>query len=397
MPPQAVEEVTLVRTDEELRPVVAEARAAGRMGLDTEFLREKTYHARLCLVQVSVPEAIYLIDPLEDVDLHPLAELLGDENIETIVHAGKQDFELLYERFGFTPRNVLDVQLAAGFIGLAASLAYGALVSALLDVRLQKGEAYSDWCRRPLSESQLKYAADDVRWLLPLADVLESKLEELGRVEWVREEMKSFEAADSYGVDVEEAWRRVTGRGTLSPRQVAVLREVAKWREETAARRDIPRGWLVKDPTLVEIARRSPGSANALKGIRGINAKEVERSAGAIIAAVEKGQTTPTIETPKGPPKQAQIRARMLLGLADAVVRAHCEKANIATELVATRGELETMLAYVAAGSLEDEHHRLLRGWRRDVAGDAVLKVARGDIALKAIDRPPFIEEVTLG
>lgn len=396
MPPTVVKEVTLVRSDEQLREVVTSVREAGVMGIDTEFLREKTYRARLCLVQVSVPDAIYLIDPLEDVDLKPLAELLGDPDVEVIVHAGKQDFELLHERYGYTPQNVLDVQVAAGFVGLTASLAYGAIVSNLLDVKLQKGEAYSDWCRRPLSESQLNYAADDVRWLLPLAHVLERKLEKMGRRQWVREEMKSFEDPDAYGVDEGEAWRRVAGRGTLAPRQVAVLREVARWREQTASERDIPRGWLVKDPTLVEIARRMPSSTQALKSIRGINAREAERSAGPIIQAIERGQNAPPVDVPKAPPKKAQIRARMLVGLADAVVRTRSDDADLATELVATRGELEAVLTHVAAGSLEPEKHRLLRGWRRDVAGDAVLDVAAGKIALRAIDRPPYIEEVPI-
>ncbi len=251
MPPAAVKDATLVRSSEQLRAVLTAAREAGRMGVDTEFLREKTYRARLCLVQVSVPDAIYLIDPLEDVELEPLAEVMGDPDVEVIVHAGKQDFELLYERFGHAPTNVLDVQVAAGFVGLPASLAYGALVSNLLNVTLQKGEAYSDWCQRPLTSSQLAYAADDVRWLLPLADALEQRLGEMGRREWVREEMKAYEDEESYGVDEHEAWRRVAGRGTLSPKQVAILREVARWREQAASHRDIPRGWLVKDPTLV--------------------------------------------------------------------------------------------------------------------------------------------------
>jgi ribonuclease D len=396
MPQAAVKDASLVRSSEQLGIVLSAVREAGRMGIDTEFLREKTYRARLCLVQVSVPEAIYLIDPLEDVDLTPLAELLGDPEIEVIVHAGKQDFELLHERFGFVPKNVLDVQLAAGFVGLPASLAYGALVSNLLNVTLQKGEAYSDWCKRPLTSSQLTYAADDVRYLLPLAEVLENKLAKMGRSSWVREEMKSYEREDAYGVDEEEAWRRVTGRGTLSPRQSAVLREVAKWREQAASRRDIPRGWLVKDPTLVEIARRSPSSAQALKGIRGINPKEAERSAEAIIDAIERGKTAQPVETPKAPPKRAQIRARMLVGLADAVVRTRCDAADMATELVATRGELEAVLTHFAAGSLEPEDHRLLRGWRRELAGDAVLDVIAGKIALRAIAEPPYVEEVPL-
>lgn len=396
MPPSAVKNASFVRSNEQLREVVTVVRAAGRMGLDTEFLREKTYRARLCLVQVSTPDAIYLIDPLEEIDLKPLAELLAEPDVEVIVHAGKQDFEILFERYGFAPVNVLDVQLAAGFIGLPASLAYGALVASLLDVKLQKGESYSDWCKRPLTDSQQTYAADDVRWLLPLADALEKRLEEMGRREWVREEMSSYENPESYGTDENEAWRRVAGRGTLSPRQVAILREVARWREQAAAQRDLPRGWLVKDPTLVEIARRSPKNVQELKGIRGINVKEAERSASGIMEAIRKGHEAPTVEMPKSPPKRAQIRARMLVGLADAVMRTRCEAANIATELVGTRGDMEAVLTHFAADSLVHENHRLLRGWRRDLAGDAVLEVAAGKIALRATDRPPYVEEVPM-
>jgi ribonuclease D len=365
--------------------------------MDTEFLREKTYRAKLCLVQIATGEDIYLIDPLDGLDLGPVADLIADDHIEIIVHAGKQDFELFYEAHRVVPANVFDVQLGAAFAGYGASLPYGRLVGELAGVQLVKGESYTDWCRRPLTSSQSRYAADDVRYLRDIAARLKVELDELGRVSWAREEMRrQFEDRDSYRFDPGSAWRRVSGRGSLSGRQLAVLKEVAHWREEAASRRNVPRGWLVKDPSLIEIARRGPSSAGELKAIRGINAREAERSGKDIISAVQAGRRGRAIETGPNPPKSAQARARMLSGLADAIVRARCEGARIATELVTNRTELEALLAEVVNGSLEPSRHRILTGWRRDLAGDAVLDLARGRIALKAIDRAPYIQEVPL-
>lgn len=380
-----------------LEEVVAGARAAGSIGMDTEFLREKTYRAKLCLVQIATTDTIYLIDPVRGLDLRRVAALIADEDIEIIVHAGKQDFELFYEEYEVVPSRVFDVQLAAAFAGYGSSLPYGRLVGELAGVQLVKGESYTDWCRRPLTEAQTRYAADDVRYLREISERLAKELHDLGRSEWAREEMRrQFEDAEAYRFDPEVAWRRVSGRGSLSARQLTVLKEVARWREETASGRNVPRGWLVRDPSLIEIARRGPSSMGELKAIRGFNAREAERSAQEIIAAVKTGRQAKAIESAPTPPKSAQARARMLSGLADAVVRARCERAKIATELVTNRAELENLLAEVVNGSLEESRHRLLDGWRRDLAGDAVLALARGQIALKAIARAPYIQEVPL-
>jgi ribonuclease D len=378
-------------TTADVERAVSEARSSGRVGLDTEFMREKTYRARLCLIQVATPHSIYLIDPLAGVDLSGIGTIIADPDVEVVVHAGRQDFEIFVELFGVLPRRVFDVQLAAGFAGFGASMPYGRLVEEVSGVPVTKGEAYTDWCRRPLTSAQCKYAANDVRYLLDVAAALKHRLAELGRAGWVEEEMAALETPETYATAPEDAWRRVPGRATLNPRQTAVLKELARWREETAARRNIPRGWVIKDATLVEIARRAPSSAAALKAIRGINAKEAERSADAIIAATERGRNGAPIESGRGPSRSALARARMLSGLADAVVRARCERAGVATELVATRAELEALLV---DPSPEPVRYRLLRGWRRELAGNAVLDLVSGRIAVRALQDPPFIEEV---
>jgi ribonuclease D len=385
-----------VDTADRLDEVIAAAHSAGRVALDTEFLRERTYRARLCLVQIATEDEVFVIDALAELDLGPLARLVADESVEIVAHAGRQDFDLLFEDFNVVPRRVFDVQVAAGFAGYGASLSLGRLVEEVVGQKLEKGETYTDWCRRPLTPAQLHYAANDVKWLLHAADILLEELRALGREEWVAEELSALEDARTYGTDPAEAWRKVSGRGTLSARQTAVLQAVAKWREETAARRNIPRGWVVKDPTLVEIGRRAPKSLSALKAIRGLNAREAERSGAQLLDAVTEGLENPPIPTPRQPPKEILVRTRMLLGLADAIVRARCERAGIATEVVATRGEIEVLIADILSNGARSGGHRLLTGWRRELVGDALVALTEGRVGIRVIDTPPFVEEVVL-
>jgi ribonuclease D len=387
----------VVTSDDALGDVVATVVGEGRMALDTEFMRERTYRAHLCLVQIATREEVFLVDPVPGVDLGRVAALLADSRVEVVVHAGRQDLDIFHDAFGVVPRRIFDVQVAAGFTGFGGSLPYGRLVERVCGVTLAKGESYTDWCRRPLTAAQLRYAADDVRWLLDIADRLQARLTELQRTGWVAQELRAFERPESYGVDADRAYKKVASRGSLSARQTAVLKEVAGWRERAAADRNLPRGWLVKDPTLVEIARRQPGSIAALRSIRGLGERAAERWGRDILAAIERGQRAAPIEQDVAPaPKSVLVRARMMAGLADAVVRARCESAGIATELVTSRGETEALLADIFCARPDLERHRLLQGWRAELAGRSVTKLARGEIAVRAIDAPPYIEEVPI-
>ena len=388
---------TLIAHQGALDRVVESAREEGRIGLDTEFMRERTYAPRLCLIQIAVGDEVSLIDPLSDVDLTGVAALVGEPEIETVLHAAKQDLEIFYLGFGVEPVNIFDVQIAAGFTGLGASLPYGRIVEETTGTRLEKGESYTDWCRRPLTEAQTRYAGDDVRYLIPIADELLARLRKQGREAWAREEMRvALGDVKAYASDPDEAWRKVSGRGGLSGRQLTVLVELARWREETAARRDIPRGWVIKDIALVELARRRPRSKAQVRAVRGINEKDADRMSAEIIAAVERGLSGPEISQAPSPPRSAQARARMLSGLADALVRARAQHAGIAPELVATRGDLEAIALDLVGDSLDQDDHRLLQGWRRELAGQAVLDLAEGRIAVRATTRPPYVEEVPL-
>lgn len=384
----------LVTTTGDLQSALDRACSTGRVALDTEFMRERTYRARLCLVQLGSDDEVTIVDPLSEVDLRPLADVLADPNVRVIVHAGKQDLEIFHDLFGVVPRNVFDVQVAAAFAGLGASLPYARVVESLTGTTLVKGESYTDWCQRPLTKDQMKYAADDVRYLPAVVDALDAKLEQLGRTKWVAEELLSLEDPSAYAADPGEAWRRVSGRGSLSAAQLTILRELAAWRERAARERDLPRGWIVKDPTLVELARRAPKNRAQLGKIRGLSRGEIERSGSALIEAVARGKNAAPVERTAMPPRSIQIRTRAIAGLADAVLRARCESAGIAPESVATRAELEAVIADALTGTPDPKKHALLTGWRRELAGLAIVQVAQGKMSVRATDRPPFIEEI---
>lgn len=385
-----------VETAEQIARVVAEAKDASIVGIDTEFLREKTYRAKLCLLQASTRSGVYIVDPLAGPEIAPLAGLIGDADVEVVVHAGRQDFEIFAQEFGIAPRRVFDTQIAAGFAGYGASLPYGRLVRDITGTELVKGESYTDWCKRPLTDRQISYAANDVRYLIPIADRLRDELVKGGRIDWIAAEMAYLEDASLYESSPDEAWRRVSGRGGLSGRQMAVLRELAAWREESAARRNIPRGWVIKDQSLIEVARRAPSSIQDLKAVRGLPAKEAERSFADISRAISRGKEAEPIASSRRPSRTAAARARTLAGLADAIVRSRADQAGIATELVATRSEMESLLIDVFSGRVDENGHRLLQGWRRELAGDAVVALAEGRLAVRSTEKPPYIEEVPL-
>ena len=227
--------------------IAARAAAANRVALDTEFFWERTYAPQLCLVQVAVDEHVALVDPLEGAPLEPIAELVADPNVEVVMHAPAGDLLAFGLRYGVKPTRVVDTQLLAGFVGLTASASLDRLVDAVLKTQLHHDESFSDWRRRPLTPVQCRYAADDVRYLIPLVDRLFERLDQRGRRAWAEAEM-SRRYADGEDVvpDPQRAWRKVQRRGKLAPRQLAVLRAVSAWREETARRRDIPASWLVE-------------------------------------------------------------------------------------------------------------------------------------------------------
>ncbi|HWE11174.1 MAG TPA: ribonuclease D [Solirubrobacteraceae bacterium] len=369
----------------EVADAAAAARAAGRFGIDTEFMSEGRYRALLCLVQIAVDDPqggeprILLIDALADVDVSPLAELLADPAIEVVLHAGRQDVAILRRAWQTELTNVFDTQIAAGFAGASAQAGYGNLLGALLGQRVGKTASYTRWDVRPLTAEQLAYAAEDVAHLLQLSDEIQRRLQESGRLEWAREECRRLEAATDER-DPETAWERLPRIGQLDPRSRAVARELAAWRERTASDADRPVGSIVADPALVELAKRRPASAGALEQIRGLHPPAIKRRGQAILEAIARGREAPPI-----PRDEARGRSEPgdapLIALAEALLRARALEAGLAYELIASRAELEQIIG-AARRSEPEPDIRTLCGWRRELVGDDLRDLLAGRSAV---------------
>ena len=371
----------------EIAAAAQDARAAGRFGIDTEFMSEGRYRALLCLVQISVDDPdggdphILLIDSLGDADIRPLAALLGDPAFEVVLHAGRQDVAILRRAWQTELNNIFDTQIAAGFAGASAQAGYGNLLGQVLGERVGKTASYTRWDARPLTEEQLGYAAEDVAHLLALSDEIQRRLSASGRLEWAREECRRLESATDER-DPETAWERLPRVGQLDPRSRAVARELAAWRERTASESDRPVGSIVADPALVELAKRRPGSTGAMEQIRGLHPPTIKRRGAAILEAIERGREASPIPRDEGRARSEPADAP-LIALAEALLRARALEAGLAYELIASRAELEQIVGASRRGDPEPDV-RTLSGWRRELVGDDLsdLLAGRGTVGV---------------
>ena len=362
-------------SSEEVAAAANVARAHGRIGIDTEFMSEGRYRALLCLVQIAVDDDnadgggphISLIDPLEGgVDATPIAQLLADPAIEVVLHAGRQDVAILRRAWATEITNIFDTQLAAGFVGASAQTGYGNLLGTMLGRRVGKTASYTRWDARPLTAEQLSYAAEDVAHLLELADEVQRRLTVTGRLNWAREECRRLESATDER-DPYTAWERLPRVVQLDPRALAVARELAAWRERTASDEDRPVGSVLADPALVELAKRHPSNLSALEQIRGIHPSGIRRRGTAMLAAIAAGMNAEPIprDEPRG---RSEPEDAPLIVLAEALLRARSLEAGLAYELIASRNELELIVAATRRRESEPDV-RTLEGWRSELVG----------------------------
>jgi ribonuclease D len=379
-----------ISSPEGLAPVLAEARAEGRCALDTEFVWERTYAPALSLIQIATAGRVAVVDPLEGAPPRPVAELVGDPAVTKVMHAASGDLAAFLLHFGVRPAAILDTQLAAGFAGFGGSLSLERLLDAALGVRLPHDEGFTDWQRRPLTQTQVEYAAADVSHLLAAADVLAERLAKLGRQAWLDEELEArFGPSAAIVQDPAAAWRRVSGRGKLRGEQLAALVAAADWREREARRRDLPAAWLIKDATLVELARRRPTSAADAQNVRGLQLRRGPQLDGLLEALAAAGPPPP-VEGEMS--SDLRRRVRVVLPLASSVLHSCCAGAGIASELVATRADLESLIV-VAARDQDD--HPLLRGWRYQLAGERLMALLRGELVLRVLPSAPHVADIS--
>jgi ribonuclease D len=354
----------VVTTTTALAELTARLGAESRIGLDTEFLRERTYRAQLCLVQLSGSDSAACVDPLELPDLAALAAVLSAPAVTKVMHASRQDLEVLLPVAGLT-RPVFDTQIAAGLMGLPAQIGYAELVRRLLAKDLPKAHTRTDWSRRPLSPEQIEYALDDVRYLLPLVQLLQEELDRLGRLDWLSEEFAALGDARQLTIEPEEAWRRLRGLRDLDPARARLARALAAWRERSAIEHDRPRGWILEDAVLREIVMQVPRTLESLAQLPDMPAGLVKRRGAELLACVEAAEVSEPPPPLPGRPRPDPAKAALVKKLST-VSQAIATELNLVPEVLATRRDLEQLADGGRDGAV-------LNGWRRAILGERLL------------------------
>jgi ribonuclease D len=367
----------LITTTSELAAVCGRLAQHPVITVDTEFLRETTYYPLLCVVQMASAEQAVVVDTLAPgIDLKPFFELMADEKVLKVFHAARQDIEIVWHRVGIVPHPIFDTQVAAMVLGYGDSIAYDQLVERITGHRPDKTHRFTDWSRRPLSAEQMHYAVSDVTHLRDVFTALDADLKKRGRSDWVSEEMEVLTSPKTYDFHPERAWERLKTR-VRKPKELAVLMEVAAWREQEAQSRDVPRSRVLKDDAVGDIATHAPTSLERLANLRSLP-KGFDRSkwGSDIVAAVQRGlardpSTLPKIEKPRG-----NSNGQATVELLKVLLRMTSERHAVASKVIATVDDLEQIAA--------DDHADVgaLHGWRRELFGEAALALKHGRLAL---------------
>jgi ribonuclease D len=350
------------------------------IALDTEFLREKTYYPKLCLLQIATPEVVACIDPLALDDLNPLLELIFDPAITKVMHAARQDMEIFFHLRGAAPGPVFDTQIAALLLGYPDQIGYGNLVREMLGVNLDKLHTRADWSLRPLTRDQLHYAADDVIYLVEVYRQLQHKLQQLGRLDWLAEDFAQLSRAELYQTHPEQAWLKVKGSNRLKGASLSVLQALASWREEQAIRRDLPRGWILRDDALLEIARHKPATAEALGKLRGLGDRLLDKFGEQLVALVVNAAGVKPQAFPGSDERVRLTPAQdALVDVMMALVRLGGARHALNPAMLASRKDLEKL----ALGAADAD---VLHGWRRKLVGEQLQALLAGELGVAVRD-----------
>lgn len=366
----------LTTTTEALAAACARLATHEFVTVDTEFLRETTYYPKLCLIQMASSEEIVLVDPLAPgLDLAPFFTLMGDERVVKVFHAARQDLEIIWNKGRLIPTPLFDSQVAAMVCGYGEQVSYESLASGLAGAKIDKSSRFTDWARRPLTEAQLVYAAADVTHLRIVYQKLRARIDKSDRMAWVADEMAILTNPKTYEVEPEEAWTRVKAR-IRKPVERAILMELAAWREREAQTRDVPRGRILKDDGLAEIAVAQPKSIEDLSRLRAIpNGFERSRAGGDILEAVARGKardpaTIPAFETERGGGSGALVQLLKVL------LQSVAERNHVAPKLIASSEDIDRLAAR------PETDMPVLQGWRGEIYGQVALKLIRGEVTI---------------
>ncbi len=380
----------LITTTAALDDFVAHVRDADFITVDTEFMRESTYYPQLCLIQIEGNGRAAAIDPLADIDLTSLLDLLVEEEVLKVMHAAGQDVEIIYHLTGKTPWPLFDTQIAAMALGMGEQLGYAGLVQQMLGLTLDKGARFTDWARRPLDKRQLDYAIADVTHLSKLFPKMLDRIRKLGRGGWLDEDMTRMTDPDTYANDPEKAWMRVKFQGR-NPEALGRLKALAAWREREAQDKDLPRGRIVKDETLADLAGHPPKDQEGLARIRGLSKTWAQNDIGArLMDAIENARPMPKSEMPEKPRGRPRLGAdsALIADLLKLLLKVRAKEAEVAAKLIGKAQDLER----IAAGERDDIP--LLDGWRYDVFGKDALALVEGRLSFAVKDGSMIMTEL---
>jgi ribonuclease D len=366
-----------ITTSEELAQACMRLAQHPFITVDTEFLRETTYYPKLCVAQLASPNEAVVIDALAaDMDLTPFFRLMGEAKVLKVFHAARQDIEICWHEAGLIPQPIVDTQVAAMVLGYGDAISYDQLVQRITGDSLDKSHRFTDWTRRPLTEAQLAYAVSDVTHLRDIYLRLSAELEARARVEWMREEMKVLTSPETYRSEPEHAWERLKTR-VRKPKELAVLIEVAAWREREAQERDVPRGRVLKDDVIGEIAIQAPATLERLKQLRSLpRGFERSRWGEAIIAAVKRGLARDPKTLPRFERGRPTVNGQATVELLKVLLRMTAEQHGVAAKVIATTDDLERIAA-------DDEADvPAMHGWRRELFGEKALALKQGRLLL---------------
>ncbi len=363
----------LIDTPEALRDLCERLRGSEWLAIDTEFIRERTYYPRLCLIQVSNGEVAACVDPIRLPDIQPFLDLMFDGNILKVFHAARQDLEIFWHDWHQFPLPLFDTQPAAALLGHGDQIGYARLVQQVLGTELPKDQSRTDWSARPLNEQQLRYALDDVIYLGELYLRMRGQLSDRERLQWLAADFATLADPATYQPDPRTAWKRVKGRQHLRGCQLAVLRALAEWRETTARQRDLPRKWVMKDDLMVELCRRLPRSLEALAKLRGIDAGMVRREGRTLLDLIKTASELPREQWPveKQRPTPLSPRQEAMVDYLSAGLRLLAAQHQLSPQAIATHKDLQNLVR-------GDADCPLLHGWRRAVAGDPLRALMQG-------------------
>lgn len=366
-----------IDTPDQLHELCELIKSTPWLALDTEFLREKTYYPKFCLLQIATPDWVACVDPLALTDLKEFFEVINKPEIIKVFHSCHQDLEILYQLTGTIPGPIFDTQVAAPLLGFQDNPGYAMLVSSLLNINLNKAHTRADWSKRPLTEAEIQYAADDVIYLCQIYQAIVQKLAALDRSDWLQDDFKELENPENYRVRPDQAWLKIRGKNKLNPRQLTVIQALAEWRERTAQNEDRPKNWLIRDEVLLDMARLQPDTLTALKTIRGLNERIINRFGKTLCGIIEDAKKREPIqykEKIRSYKKTQQHEA--ILDILTALVRIRAEGNSLNPAILANRKDLEELLL----GDIENSP--LMHGWRYTMAGKDLVGLIEGQLFL---------------